>query len=39
MPQIDFQNEELTEKERRNIDILEILRRRGLSPAQTFPEN
>lgn len=26
---IDFQKEELTEKERRNIDILEILRRRG----------
>jgi len=29
MPRIDFQKEELTEKERRNIDILEILRRRG----------
>ncbi len=29
MPHIDFQREELTEKERRNIDILEILRRRG----------
>ena len=29
MPHIDFQKEELTEKERRNIDILEILRRRG----------
>jgi len=28
-PHIDFQREELTEKERRNIDILEILRRRG----------
>jgi DNA-binding Lrp family transcriptional regulator len=29
MTEIDFQKEELTEKERRNIDILEILRRRG----------
>ena len=29
MPRIDLQKEELTEKERRNIDILEILRRRG----------
>jgi len=29
MPHIGFQKEELTEKERRNIDILEILRRRG----------
>ncbi|MCM8796564.1 MAG: ROK family transcriptional regulator [Candidatus Omnitrophica bacterium] len=29
MRQLDFQKEELTEKERRNIDILEILRRRG----------
>ncbi len=29
MPHIGFQQEELTEKERRNIDILEILRRRG----------
>jgi len=29
MPRIDFQKEELTEKERRNIDILEILRRKG----------
>lgn len=29
MRTIDFQKEELTEKERRNIEILEILRRRG----------
>lgn len=29
MYQVDFQREELTEKEKRNIDILEILRRRG----------
>jgi predicted NBD/HSP70 family sugar kinase/predicted transcriptional regulator len=29
MPHTDLQKEELTEKERRNIDILEILRRRG----------
>lgn len=29
MRTIDFQKEELTEKERRNIDILEILRKRG----------
>lgn len=29
MPRIDFQKEELSEKERRVIDILEILRRRG----------
>lgn len=29
MPRIDLQKEELTEKERRNIDVLEILRRRG----------
>jgi len=29
MRAIDFQREELTEKERRNIDILEILRKRG----------
>jgi len=29
MPTIDFQKEELTEKEKRNIDILETLRKRG----------
>lgn len=29
MHQIDFQREQLTEKEKRNIDILEILRKRG----------
>ena len=29
MHQLDFQKEELTEKEKRNIDILEILRRHG----------
>jgi predicted NBD/HSP70 family sugar kinase len=29
MQEIDFQKEQLTEKEKRNIDILEILRRRG----------
>jgi len=29
MHEIDFQKEELSEKERRNIDILEILRKRG----------
>lgn len=29
MRTIDFQKEELTEKERRNVDILEILRKRG----------
>lgn len=29
MSQINFQNDELTEKERRNVDILELLRKRG----------
>lgn len=29
MPQTDFQRDELTEKEKRSIEILEILRRRG----------
>jgi predicted NBD/HSP70 family sugar kinase len=29
MPQINFFNDELTEKERRNVDILELLRKRG----------
>jgi len=29
MSQVNFQNDELTEKERRNVDILELLRKRG----------